>query len=114
MYSTYFEGRPPKSINMYWRRFAVKDIPVNDAAGFEKWLMQRWAEKDELLEHYVTTGSFPEDESKPLETSLAAKPSLRKRAVANGSSDSKPLERLETEVKLARWIEVLENYTIIL
>lgn len=26
----YLEGRPPKSVSMHWRRFAIKDIPMKD------------------------------------------------------------------------------------
>ncbi|OIW29436.1 acyltransferase-domain-containing protein [Coniochaeta ligniaria NRRL 30616] len=57
--STYFQGRPPKSVNFYWRRFRVDDIPLQDAEAFEVWLRERWYEKDALMEQYVATGRFP-------------------------------------------------------
>ncbi|KAM0327590.1 hypothetical protein ACHAQA_005883 [Verticillium albo-atrum] len=57
--STYFQGRPPKSVNFYWRRFKVTDIPLEDAAAFEVWLRERWYEKDQLMEQYLSTGRFP-------------------------------------------------------
>lgn len=57
--SSYFEGRPPKSINMYWRRFRVDTIPLDDAKEFDQWIRDRWTEKDDLLEQYVSTGRFP-------------------------------------------------------
>ncbi|KAI0381250.1 acyltransferase-domain-containing protein [Hypomontagnella monticulosa] len=57
--STYFQGRPPKSVNFYWRRFAVADIPLDNQEVFDKWLQERWYEKDALLEQYVSTGRFP-------------------------------------------------------
>lgn len=60
--STYFQGRRPKSVNMHWRRFAIKDIPVNDPDAFDKWLLDRWREKDEMLEQYLQTGRFPADD----------------------------------------------------
>ena len=59
--STYLQGRRPKSVNMHWRRFAVKDIPVKDPEAFDKWLLDRWREKDEMLEQYLQTGRFPTD-----------------------------------------------------
>ena len=46
---------------MYWRRFAVSDIPINDSHAFEHWLRARWTEKDRLLEGYYRTGRFPAD-----------------------------------------------------
>ncbi|KAK6951532.1 hypothetical protein Daesc_006053 [Daldinia eschscholtzii] len=57
--STYFQGRPPKSVNFYWRRFALADIPLDSQEEFDKWLRERWYEKDALLEQYVSTGRFP-------------------------------------------------------
>ncbi|KAK7912172.1 acyltransferase [Apiospora marii] len=57
--STFFQGRGPKSVNLYWRRFALADMPLHDQAEFDVWLRERWYEKDALLEQYVTTGRFP-------------------------------------------------------
>ncbi|KAJ4379075.1 hypothetical protein N0V86_005116 [Didymella sp. IMI 355093] len=59
---SYFQGRPPKSVNMYWRRFATKDIPLGDEKVFGDWLLERWREKDALLQHYLDHGKFPADE----------------------------------------------------
>lgn len=56
---TYFEGQPPKSVNFYWRRFRVDEIPLDDAAEFDEWLRNRWYEKDALLDGYLDTGKFP-------------------------------------------------------
>ncbi|KAK5070451.1 hypothetical protein LTR64_000122 [Lithohypha guttulata] len=59
--SGYLEGRPPKSVSMYWRRFAIKDIPYNNEKAFELWLLARWREKDLLIENYLIHGHFPAD-----------------------------------------------------
>ncbi|KAF2484563.1 acyltransferase-domain-containing protein [Neohortaea acidophila] len=59
--SVYFQGRAPKSVNMHWRRFAVKDLPIDDADAMGDWIMQRWREKDELIEAFHQTGKFPAD-----------------------------------------------------
>lgn len=61
--SMYFAGRAPKSVNMYWRRFATKSIPMDDTKAFDIWLRERWTEKDKLIENYIRTGRFPEDKS---------------------------------------------------
>jgi len=57
------EGRSPKSVNFYWRRFRVADIPLVSAEEFDRWLRARWAEKDALMDYYFTNGRFPASES---------------------------------------------------
>jgi 1-acyl-sn-glycerol-3-phosphate acyltransferase len=57
----YMEGRPPKSVHMHFRRFAVKDIPLHDERAFELWLRARWREKDVMIEEYYRTGKLPAD-----------------------------------------------------
>ena len=59
--SVYFQGRPPISVNMHWRRFAVKDMPLDDKDAMYEWVLQRWREKDELIEAWAKTGKFPAD-----------------------------------------------------
>jgi lysocardiolipin and lysophospholipid acyltransferase len=44
---------------MHWRRFAVSSIPSSDAQAFDKWLNDRWIEKDDLIEYYKKNGHFP-------------------------------------------------------
>jgi len=56
-----FENRPPKSVNMHFRRFKVSKIPINNDKAFEVWLRNRWREKDYLLEHFAQYKSFPND-----------------------------------------------------
>ncbi|KIW63175.1 hypothetical protein PV04_10041 [Phialophora macrospora] len=57
----YMEGRPPKSVHMHFRRFAVKDIPLHDDRAFDLWLRARWREKDVMIEQYYQTGKLPAD-----------------------------------------------------
>ncbi|GAM85596.1 hypothetical protein ANO11243_036030 [Dothideomycetidae sp. 11243] len=57
--SSIFEGRPPKSVNMYWRRWRISELPVDDDDAFSMWLRNRWTEKDYLLEHFFRHGTFP-------------------------------------------------------
>lgn len=84
----YFRGQPPPSVNMYWRRFAVKDIPLDNAEEFDFWLRERWYEKDAFMEEYIANGRFPASEEAISET----------QAAHNGY--------IETEVKLAHWWEI--------
>ena len=60
--ASYFGGRPPKSVNMYWRRFRVSSIPLDDPKIFELWLRSRWLEKDRFIDEYHRTGRFPADQ----------------------------------------------------
>ncbi|GIZ44957.1 hypothetical protein CKM354_000814100 [Cercospora kikuchii] len=55
----YFEGRKAPTAHMHWRRFAVSSIPFEDSDAFDKWLYERWAEKEQLLQHHQRTGKFP-------------------------------------------------------
>ncbi|KAI9659167.1 MAG: hypothetical protein M1831_003749 [Alyxoria varia] len=57
--SMYFQGILPASVNMYWRRFRLSSIPLDDPKAFELWLRERWLEKDELIERFAQTGRFP-------------------------------------------------------
>lgn len=94
--STYFQGRPPKSVNFFWRRFAVSGIPLDDPKAFEIWLSKRWEEKDQLLEQFQQTGRFPADN----ETS-AENPKL------------KGAGYIETEVKLTKWYEIGQIFVVL-
>lgn len=95
--SMYFQGRPPPSVNMYWRRFTVADMPLDDHEKFELWLRERWHEKDLLLEHFVEHGSFPTD----------------KAAVNGASNGAAKGEAVETEVKLGNWYEVFNIFVML-
>lgn len=81
---------------MHWRRFAVSTIPIDDTKEFEEWLLQRWIEKDELLEHYVQTGRFPADDEEA--------PS------ADGGKVVKGAGHIETEVKPGSPIEFFQIF----
>lgn len=97
--STYFQGRPPKSVNLHWRRFAMSSIPLDDTKQFDDWLKQRWIEKDDLLEHYVQTRRFPADGG-------------HDSTVANGptAKPSKGAGYIETEVQLKNPLEFLQIF----
>lgn len=87
--STYFQGRPPKSVNFHWRRFRVDEIPLEDQAKFDLWLRARWYEKDALMETYLSTGRFP-----PLE---------------NGTATG----YIETEVRTKHWFEFTQIFVVV-
>lgn len=90
--STFIQGRSPKSVNMYWRRFELSSIPLDDAKEFEKWLKQRWEEKEGLLEYFSQTGHFPTDND---------------RAVDNINNC------IDTEVRLVKWYEIGQIFVVL-
>ena len=73
---------------MYWRRFAVADLPLDDPKEFAAWVTARWEEKEQLLEQYFRTGLFPADE--------AGLPAMGKSKAGY----------VDTEVKLGKWYEI--------
>lgn len=92
---SYFQGRPPKSVNMYWRRFAIKDIPLGDEKVFADWLLQRWREKDDLLQYYLDHNRFPADSDV---------------GVDDQGKESKGAGWIETDVRPAKWWEFLQVF----
>ncbi|KIW19914.1 hypothetical protein PV08_00489 [Exophiala spinifera] len=94
--STYLQGRPPKCVNMHWRRFAVSSIPLSDAKEFEAWLMDRWREKDELLEQWYDTGRFPADSDSADTTKGISKEGY-----------------IETEMTLNSWMEIGQIFVVL-
>jgi 1-acyl-sn-glycerol-3-phosphate acyltransferase len=85
--SSMFEGRPPKSVNMHFRRFKISEIPIDNDKAFEVWLRNRWREKDYLLEHFVRHNRFPEEPNWMLK---------QKQAKTKGAM---PAKFIETQIK---------------
>ena len=57
--AAYLEGRPPKSVSMYFRRFKLSSIPLDNDKAFEQWLRAHWSAKDTVMEGFMRTGRFP-------------------------------------------------------
>lgn len=97
--SSMFEGRPPKSVNMHWRRFRIADIPFQNEKAFDIWLRNRWTEKDHLLEYFQKHNRFPAD--KPWERLGPSSNSLASSKSAAGALSKPPrhLKFYETQVK---------------
>jgi len=95
--TTYFQGLPPTSVNMHWRRFRIKDIPIDDHQKMYDWLLERWREKDALLEVFDKTGRFPGSEE-------AIGP-------AEEIGGATKATHVETEVRTSTPIEFLQMFT---
>lgn len=59
-----FVSRQGGDINVHMRRFALKDLPTNESE-LTAWCLKMWEEKDELMETFKKTGSFPNPIKKP-------------------------------------------------
>ena len=96
--SSFFEGRPPKSVNMFWRRFKISDIPIHNDEAFGRWLNNRWREKDYILEYFYRFNHFPaEDAAKAL-------------AAAEGKRKPNHARTIGTEVQGGGWDEFLSIF----
>jgi lysocardiolipin and lysophospholipid acyltransferase len=93
---TYFRGRRPPSVNMYWRRFRIADLPLDDDKIFGDWVLARWREKDDLLQYFVENNRFPADKG--------VSPS------ADGGEPVKGAGWIETEVKPVKWGEWIQVF----
>lgn len=54
--------RPPCKVYLHFRRFPIEKIPRDGIKEVQDWLYDRWVEKEEMLDEFYQTGSFP---SKP-------------------------------------------------
>ena len=89
---------------MYWRRFALSDIPLDDTEAFDVWIRERWIEKDALLEEYVSTGRFPASKDLEFET---------KKSNDGSVITSYRGGFIETEMKPAHWFEVFRVFMVL-
>jgi hypothetical protein len=104
--SSFFEGRPPKSVNMHWRRFHIDDIPIDSPKAFDVWLRNRWREKDYMLEYFTRHQTFPAEDywKDQLDISDASSGTHSIRSVARAA------RTIETEVKSGSWNEFVKIF----
>lgn len=80
---------------MYWRRFPISSIPLDNPKAFDLWLRARWTEKDNLIEGYLRTGRFPADKG----VSKTSDGKIRRGA-----------GYIKTEIKPQNWYEFLQVF----
>jgi hypothetical protein len=105
--STFFEGRPPKSVNMHWRRFHISDIPIHNTKAFEVWLRNRWREKDYMLEYFQKHTRFPAENFWKDHLDMGDRSSTNSQSIR---SVPKPAVQIETEVKSGNWNEFVKIF----
>lgn len=96
--SSFFEGRPPKSVNMFWRRFKISDIPLDNDEAFGRWLNNRWREKDYILEYFNKFNKFPAEDA------------VKALAAVEGKRKPVNAKMIGTEVKGGGWDEFLSIF----
>ncbi|KAI5365234.1 Putative phospholipid/glycerol acyltransferase [Septoria linicola] len=94
--SVYFQGRTPKSVNMHWRRFKISELPLEDKDAMYEWVIQRWREKDALLDVFMQTGKFPADKEAV--------------TIEDGPQDSFKNPYINTSVQLRNPVEFLSIF----
>ncbi|KAF9694939.1 hypothetical protein EKO04_006744 [Ascochyta lentis] len=105
--STFFEGRPPKSVNMHWRRFHLDDIPIQNTKAFEVWLRNRWREKDYMLEYFQKHSRFPAENFWKDHLDMGDRSSQGSQSIR---SVPRPAVQIETEVKSGNWNEFVKIF----
>jgi len=69
-YSTCMNGQAATDIFLFSKRYSCEEVLD---MGLEKWLGERWNEKDEMLTHFATHGVFPVDPERERVDVFAAK-----------------------------------------
>lgn len=101
----------------------MSTIPISSQKDFEAWIVDRWREKDALLEFYEQTGRFPADTDTPASTPATSTILLKSedssqggdgdddladsRAWGRGSNTESNADYLETDVKVGSVLDVL-------
>lgn len=98
---------------MFWRRFPVPSIPLTPPSSFDRWLRDRWQEKENLIEHYVQNGRFPADEGHDSEGEPAANGTDAAMNGGGGVQVKQGCGFIETEVKLAHWYEISHIFAVL-
>ncbi|KAF2027223.1 acyltransferase-domain-containing protein [Setomelanomma holmii] len=106
--TTFFEGRPPKSVNMHWRRFRIDSIPIQNTKAFEVWLRNRWREKDYMLEYFNRNNRFPAEDF--WKDHLDLDSSSSQNGGKSIRSVPRPAVQIETEVKSGNWNEFVKIF----
>ncbi|KAF3199944.1 hypothetical protein TWF106_003523 [Orbilia oligospora] len=105
----YLQGRPPKSVNLHFRRFRISEIPYNNTKEFEQWMRARWTEKDEMMETYMQTGRLPGDDE---EVEVLSNGGMINPGKKVGTTPTGKGNVVETAVKLRNWLEVPKMFVV--
>jgi len=69
-------SRPPCQVSVHYRCYKADSVPC-EHDELLRWLYDRWAEKDRLLDHFHRTGEFPVASSDPPAPRLLAMSNTR-------------------------------------
>ncbi|KAG9102727.1 hypothetical protein FRC06_001300 [Ceratobasidium sp. 370] len=81
--SIFMQGVPPPRVHVHLRLYDVaRDVPIGtpqgaeeasppERAAFDKWLLERWQEKDALMETQLTEGGFRSSSEVPTASSVS-------------------------------------------
>jgi 1-acyl-sn-glycerol-3-phosphate acyltransferase len=60
--SIFMQGVPPPAVHVHVRITPARELPLDDRAKFDAWVLQTWRDKDALLDGFYETGVFPVSE----------------------------------------------------
>lgn len=115
------QGVPPPRIHVHLRLYDVaRDVPIGTPQGaeeaspperavFDKWLLERWQEKDALMEMHLTKGGFRSSTEAPTASSVP---------IAGSAKDMKKWDEekggngaVEWPIRLNSKAEILEAFS---
>ncbi|GAA5923357.1 hypothetical protein JCM1841_006495 [Sporobolomyces salmonicolor] len=120
--SIFLRQVPPPELHVHVRAFEIAKIPLGnfleaeepegdgtpeERETFERWLRDRWVEKDALMERFYTEGSFVPEPSPP------GKANANARADDEDGDERRPGE-ITWPVALRTWYEPLEAFACFL
>jgi len=77
--SVFFNGLSPPTLHLHLRMWQAKDLPIGDMSdsatrgaeatqlekdAFDKWMLERWREKDRWMDGFYINGEFPTDKGR--------------------------------------------------
>ncbi|KAJ1977330.1 hypothetical protein H4R35_002347 [Dimargaris xerosporica] len=100
----YLEGHYPRQVHIHVRRYPIADVPA-DLEKFQRWILQRWQEKDWLMAYFYRHGEFPHGGSV---AQLCQQPPMDRVQPPNLLASSPQ----QVAVRLRSWTEMLPLWTI--
>lgn len=113
--SVFFSAIPPPAVHLHLRLYQVqRDVPIGtikageygkaDATPsekdvFDKWLTERWREKDRLMDGFYEEGRFSSEAGKPVESSAEVKFGSTKASNGQASTNGMDAKEIPLEVR---------------
>ncbi|EUC63798.1 acyltransferase [Rhizoctonia solani AG-3 Rhs1AP] len=120
--SVFMQGVPPPRVHVHLRLYDVaNDVPIGaprgaeeanetERAEFDRWLLERWREKDMLMEQQLTEGRFRASSEKPATSSTAIGGAKEKKWDEERACSKDGSGAVEWPVQLNSKVEVMDAF----